>query len=191
MKMKVAGISGIVAAMLAVVSVQAIPITGSIFMGGEATLNNNETAVTGWPFVYVIAGSGAFNSIPAFTVVNMSASQWVFSPQPGQPLNNLWTVGSFSFNFEGDTVSQNGNFLNIDGYGTITSTNPNYSTTDFTWNLTAEDLCGTVDFLFGASTGSNGGGSGDNSVPDGGLTLVLLGLGLGGIEILRRNLRIA
>lgn len=184
--MKVAGISGIVAAMLAVTSVQAIPINGSIYMGGEATLNNSETAVTAWPFVYVVAGSGAFNSIPAFTVVDMSSSQWVFSPQPGQPLNNLWTVGSFSFNFQGDTVSQNGNFLTIDGYGTISSSNPAYNTTDFTWNLTAENLCGTVDFAFSASTGSSGGGG--SPVPDGGLTLVLLGIAFAGVEVLRRKL---
>jgi VPDSG-CTERM motif len=186
MKMKVAGISGIVAAMLAVVSVQAVPINGSIYMGGEATLNKSDTAVTGWPFVYVVAGSGAFSSIPSFTVVNMSSSQWVFSPQPGQPLNNLWTVGSFSFNFEGDTVSKNGNFMTVDGFGTISSTNPNYSTTDFNWNLTAENLGGTVDFIFTASTGAGGGGGG--TVPDGGLTLVLLGIALAGIEVFRRRL---
>lgn len=185
MKIKVAGISGIVTAMLAVASVQAIPISGSIYMGGEATLNNTETAVTGWPLVYVVAGNGAFGSISPFTVVNMSSSQWVFSPQPGQPLNNLWSVGSFSFNFEGDTVSQNGNFLNIDGYGTIASSNPAYNTTDFTWNLTAENLCGTVDFIFTASTGSTSGGG---TVPDGGLTLVLLGIALAGVEVFRRKL---
>ncbi len=187
MKMKVASISGIIAAMLAVNSVQAIPISGSIYMGGEATLNSSETAVTGWPFSYVIAGSGAFSSIPIFSAVKMSSSEWIFSPQPGTPLNNLWSVGSFSFNFEGDTVTQNGNFLTVDGYGTISSTNPKYSTTDFTWNLTAENLCGTVDFIFGASTGAGGGG-GNNTVPDGGLTLVLLGIALGGVEIFRRNL---
>jgi hypothetical protein len=187
MKFKLAGISGIVAAMLAVTSVQAIPISGSIYMGGEANLNSAGTQITSWPLVYVVADSGAFSSISAFTLVNMSSSAWIFSPSPGTPLNNLWNVGGFSFDFLGDTVSESGNFLDIYGYGTISSSNPAYQTTDFTWNLAAEDTAsGPVDIVFSASTGASSGGG--NTVPDGGLTLVLLGVALTGIELFRRKL---
>lgn len=186
MKMKLVVISGILAALLGVTSVQAIPISGTIYMGGEANLNSAGTQVNSWPFVYVVAGSGAFNSVAPFTLVNMSSSPWIFSPQPGSPLNNLWSVGGFSFDFLSDTVSQSGNFLNIDGYGTISSSNPNYDTTDFTWNLAAENLGGDVDFVFSASTGASAGGG--DSVPDGGLTLVFLGLALAGVELFRRNI---
>ena len=176
---------GIVAAMLAAASVQAIPISGSIYMGGEANLNSGGTQVNSWPFVYVVADNGAFNSISAFTLVTMSSSPWVFGPAPGSALNNLWSVGGFTFDFLGDTVTQSGDFLNIDGYGTISSSNPEYDTTDFTWDLAAENTGGTVDFIFSASTGASGGGG--NSVPDGGLTLVLLGLALAGVELFRRK----
>lgn len=185
MRIKLVSILATLAAMLATTSVQAIPINGSIYMGGEANFNSANTTVTSWPFVYVVADSGAFSSLPAFSLVNMS-SPWTFSPQPGVPLNNLWSVGGFSFNFLGDTVTKSGNFLDIQGYGTISSSNPEYSTTDFTWNLDAQT--GTcVDFIFAASTGTGGGGPG-NSVPDRGLTLALLGAALVGVEIFRRKL---
>src|ERR1700743_2286254 len=98
MKMKLAGISGIVAALLAVASVQAVPISGNIYMGGEAVLNSGENAVNSWPYVYVLGDSGAFSSIGAFSTVTMSSFPWVFSPAPGAPLANLWSVGGFSFN---------------------------------------------------------------------------------------------
>jgi hypothetical protein len=52
--------------------------------------------------------------------------------------------------------------------------------------LSAENVSGTVDFIFSATTGaSSGGGAGD--VPDGGLTLALLGVALAGIEVFRRK----
>jgi hypothetical protein len=185
MKMKFAGIIGIVATMFAVTSLQATPISGSILMGGEANLNSAGTAVTSWPFVYVVADSGSFNTVNSFTLVNMSSSTWSFSP--GVALNNLWNVGGFSFDFQGDTVTQTGNFLNINGYGTISSSNPSLSTTDFTWNLAAEDIAGNVEFTFSASTAAGSGGNG-GQLPDGGLTLVLLGLALAGVELFRRKL---
>ena len=185
MKMKVAGISGIMAAMLAVASVQAIPISGSIYMGGVATLNSSDTAVTSWPLVFVVADSGAFSSVSPLSLVTMSSSPWVFSPQPGVPLNSLWSVGGFTFNVTSDTVTDSGGQLVVDGFGTISSSNPEYSTTDFSWNL-VEQFGAGCDFIFTASTGASGGGG--NSVPDGGLTLVLLGIALAGVEVFRRKL---
>lgn len=187
MKMKFAGIIGIVAATLAVTSVQATPISGSIYMGGEANLNSAGTSVTSWPYVYVVADSGSFSSVNAFTLVNMSSSAWTFSPAPGNKLDDLWNVGGFTFDFQSDTVTQSGNFLDIYGTGVISSTNPNLSATDFTWILAAEDVAGNVEFTFSASTGTSGGGGG-NTVPDGGLTLVLLGVALAGVELFRRKL---
>jgi hypothetical protein len=185
MKINSAVISGIVAAALAATSVQAIPISGSIYMGGEAVLNSANTAVNSWPYVYVVADSGAFGSINPFTLVNMSSSQWIFSPAPGDPLNNLWNVGGFTFDFLSDTVTDSGGFLNIYGFGTISSTDSSLDTTDFTWNLAAENSGGPVDFVFSATTSAAGGGP---NVPDGGLTLVLLGLALTGVELFRRKL---
>jgi hypothetical protein len=92
--MKMARILGTVAAMLAAASVQAIPINGSIHAGGEPTFNTANTTVTSWPFVYVVADSGAFSSLSAFALVNMS-SPWTFSPQPGTPLITCGSLAAF------------------------------------------------------------------------------------------------
>lgn len=188
MKAKLLGICGMVAAMVVVNSVQAIPISGNIYMGGVATLNSSGTAVTSWPLVFVLADNGAFSSVSPFSLVTMSSSQWVFSPQPGQALNDLWSVGGFTFNFASDTVSQSGGFLVVDGSGTISSSNPEYSTTDFSWNLEAK--VGGGDFVFVASTGNgstSGGADGGSTVPDGGITLAFLGVALAGVEAFRRH----
>src|SRR5215469_15814188 len=192
MTIKLAATSGIVAAMLAVASVQAVPISGSIEMGGELNLDNatlsSATQVTSWPLVYVVADSGSFGSISPLSLVTMSSSPWVFSPAPGVALNNLWSVGGFTFNFSSDTVSVSGNFLDISGTGTITDTSADSAA--FNWNLSLEQPTtgGPMEFTFsaGAQAASGGGPGGD--VPDGGLTLVLLGIAFAGIEIFRRKL---
>ncbi|HEV2330304.1 MAG TPA: VPDSG-CTERM sorting domain-containing protein [Verrucomicrobiae bacterium] len=189
MTMKLAGIAGIVAAMVAVTSVQAVPINGTIAMGGELNLNTSSpstaTSVSSWPLVYVVADSGSFGSISAFTMVNMSATPWVFSPQPGVALNNLWNVGGFQFDFAGDTVSQSGAFLDITGTGTMSGNG--YDPTTFNWNLGLEQpvTTGPMEFTFSAAAGASAGGS---PVPDGGLTVAFLGLALAGVEGLRRKL---
>lgn len=189
MKTKLSVISGVAAVMLATATVPAIPITGTISMGGEANLNSSDlgtaTAVSSWPLVYVVADSGSFGSIGALTMVNMSSSPWTFSPAPGQPLSDLWNVGGFTFDFQSDSVSQSANFLNISGIGTISGNG--YDSTSFEWNLAAESPVtgGPMEFTFSATAGPTGGGS---PVPDGGFTVAFLGLALAGIEGLRRNL---
>jgi|GEM_PF-1320532 hypothetical protein len=188
MTMRLAG-AGIVAAVIAVTSVHAVPINGTIAMGGELNLNTSSmataTAVSSWPSVYVVADSGAFGSISAFTQVNMSTSAWIFSPAPGVALNNLWNVGGFQFDFTSDTVSQSGSFLDITGTGTMTATG--YDPTTFNWNLGLEQptTTGPMEFTFSAAAGASAGGA---PVPDGGLTVAFLGLALAGIEGLRRKL---
>jgi hypothetical protein len=187
MKMKLAAIA--VAATIAVTSVQAIPITGTISMGGQAILNSTDlssaTAVESWQSPYVVAGTGSFGSIPTFTANILSIqSPWTF--QPGGAVSGLWTVDGFTFNLEGDTVSQSSTFLDITGYGTISASG--YDTTDFIWNLAAEAPAtgGPMEFTFSAAAGaSTGGGS---SVPDGGFTVAFLGLALASVEGLRRKL---
>lgn len=189
MKMKLAAISGITAAMFAVTSVQAIPINGTVSMGGEVNLNNSSlssaTSVTSWPLVYVVADSGSFGSIGAFTSVAMSSTPWIFSPAPGVGLNDLWSVGGFTFDFSSDSVSTSGAFVDITGIGTISGNG--YDATTFDWNLALEEptTTGPTEFTFSAGAGAAAGGS---TVPDGGLTVAFLGLALAGIEGLRRKL---
>jgi VPDSG-CTERM motif len=191
MTMKLAATSGIVAAMLAVASVQANPISGSISMGGELNLDSSSfssaTQVTSWPLVYVVADSGSFSSVAPLSLVSMSSSPWIFSPAPGVALNNLWSVGGFTFSFASDTVTASGPFLDISGTGTISDTSNDSSS--FVWNLSLEQPTtgGPTEFTFSAGTQAGGGG-GTGEVPDGGLTLAMLGIAFAGIEIFRRRL---
>jgi hypothetical protein len=181
-------LGGIVATVAVTTSIQAIPISGTISMGGEATLDNSDlsqaTTVTGWPLVYVVADSGAFTTVSDFSFVNMTAP-FVFSPAPGVPLSDLWNVGGFQFDFQSDTVTQTADFLTIIGYGTLSGNS--YDPTAFQWELSAEEPTtgGPVQITFSATAGAS---SASNSVPDGGLTVALLGLALAGMEGLRRKL---
>ena len=178
---------GILTAVTVTTVVHAVPISGTISMGGEATLDNSDlsqaTTVTGWPLVYVVADSGAFTSVSDFTFVNMS-SPWIFSPAPGVPLTDLWNVGGFQFNFQTDTVTQTKDFLTIIGYGTITGNN--YDPTAFEWELSAEEPStgGPVQFTFSATAEPT---SGSSQVPDGGFTVAFLGLALAAVEGFRRK----
>ena len=189
MNTKLAVISGVAAAMLAAASVQAIPITGSIALGGSANLNSQDTSVSSWPFVYVVADSGSFGSVNPYTMVSMTSSSWTFSPTPGQSLADAWNVGGFTFNFLTDSATQSGKFLDITGTGTISAAG--YTTTTFTWTLAAETPAsgGSSEFTFAATAGAPAGGtSSGQPVPDGGLTVAFLGLALAGVEGLRRTL---
>jgi hypothetical protein len=188
MSKNLATLCGIVAAVAMTTAVQAIPISGTITMGGEANLDNDisqSTSVTSWPLVYVVADSSDFSTISDFTLVNMNTGTWTFSPAPGVALSDLWNVGGFQFDFQSDTVSQSADFLTIIGYGTITGNN--YDATPFQWELSAENPTtgGPVQITFSATTVPSGAGL---PVPDGGLTMALLGLALAGVEGLRRKL---
>jgi hypothetical protein len=185
-------LSGIVAAVAVTTAVQAIPITGTIAMGGEADFNNSDlsqaVSVTSWPLVYVVAASGAgtsFSTVPSMSLVNMSTTPWVFAPQPGVGLNDLWNVGGFQFDFQSDTVSYSDNFLTIVGFGMISGNS--YDSTPFTWTLSAENPTtgGPTQITFSATADPNSNG---NPVPDGGVTMALLGLSLACVEGLRRKL---
>jgi hypothetical protein len=159
-------------------------------MGGEANFDNTDftlaTQVTSWPLVYVVTDSGVLNTVLPFTLVNMNnLSSWVFAPQPGLALNDLWNVGGFQFDFQSDTVTASQNFLTIIGFGTISGNG--YDPTAFQWELSAENPTtgGQTQITFSATAVPNSNG---NPVPDGGLTVAFLGLALAGLEGLRRKL---
>lgn len=180
---------GIVAAVAVTTAVQAIPISGTISMGGEANLDNSDlsmaTTVESWSVAYVVADSGSFSSVPDFTLVNMTAP-WNFelNSPPFQ-----WTAGNFTFAMSSDSVTQSTDFLTVIGFGTITDPTDGYDATSFQWEISAEEPTtgGPIQFTFSATATPTSNGSG-NDVPDGGLTVALLGLALAGIEGMRRKL---
>jgi len=175
-------------------SVQAIPITGSIDMSGTATLDStllgSADAATGFSGVSVGGlPTGAFAGT-AGSSVTWSAFNWDVPTLPP----TLWSFvsGGRTYSFVLSAVSvftQNNFFLNLMGSGTlsITGVGPSYEDTTGFWSFTISNPTGgahaNFEFTFANSQ------TAVPSVPDGGLTLALLGFALIGAEGLRRKFK--
>jgi hypothetical protein len=169
---------------------QARLITGEIDFNGVVTFDTlslaTATQVTSWnnpdpPFVIPGSQTGDFGpsaefstGIADFANVTMTAP-WTFNsgtpgtPLPGPPLNSLWSVGSFTFNLTSSmVVSQSATFLDVEGVGTLTSTNGNLDPTAGTWSFTSSRADGQTSNTFSFQS--------ETVVPEAN-TLVLLGLG--------------
>src|ERR1700722_4180996 len=163
--------------------VQAIPITGNIGFSGTADLNsgsvNTASAVVanGWANTLVGSDSGSFGFIPTLTPVIMTSSQWNFV---SGALPSFWSVGGFTFNLISSSIfSQGGGFLNVLLSGTVSGNL--YDVTPFSGSFQVSDPStnGQVTFTERLSF---------NSVPDGGTTVVMLGLGLLSLGLFRKKL---
>ena len=138
-----------------------------------------------WTNAQVTLATGSFASIPTGTAATL-AQPWVFVPSTATP--GLWSVtfggNTFSFDLASDTVfsPRSTQFLNVSGPGTIHGTG--FLDTPGEWSFTSTNANGQdrTSFTFTTDTTANG-------VPDGGATVALLGLGLAGLEGLRRLLR--
>lgn len=171
---------------------QAIPITGTIIVQGGTALTpigsplgtaSGVAATTGT----VLAGSDSFAGT-AGAVVSFQA--FTFTPAT-PPANALWTftVGGLAYSFDLTAMTvktYDPSFLDIVGTGwlSITGANSPYQQTEGTWTYQI------------SSTDPNGVGgvfsyqSADTAipVPDGGMTLMLLGSTLAGFCLLKRSL---
>ena len=174
---------GLISCALCVQQAQAVPITGAITFAGGVELNqpsvNSATQVTGWldengDMPTVQSASGSFAGLDGQTAT--FAFPWTF----GSGQAAFWTVGGFTFNLIASTIiSQMGDgFLAVSGTGTI-SGNGYATTTGVTWNFTVQDDASNGVFSFSG---------GSEAIPDSGATVALLGLGLAGIEGIRRKL---
>ena len=108
----------------------------------------------------------------------LMATSWIFSPSTPTP--GLWSAGGFAFDLLSSTiVTQNASTLVITGTGIVSGNG--FDPTDMDWSFTTQSR-GTTEFSFSAS---------NSAVPDGGVTVALLGLALVGVEVLRRKLKAA
>jgi hypothetical protein len=165
---------------------QGAMINGAITFAGGAVYDTTSlataTRVNSFSDVTVMSRDGDFTSF-----VNVGDSVTMGSPyifMLSTPTPGLWSVGGFTYDLATSTVVlQNADFLVISGTGTISGNG--FDPTPGTWSFTSQSPAANGVFSFSASDGATGG------VPDGGTTAALLGIGLVGIEFLRRKVAIA
>jgi hypothetical protein len=172
-------ISALALAMLTAVAAVATPIQGEINFnsGGFITTDTGNlgtaTAISAFPTVKVSDDptgvyAGTAGNVVAFTPFSFAAGS----------VTPLWsfTVGLVTYSFDATSIivnTQNANFLNLIGSGVAHVTG--YTDTVGKWSLTSTTQGSK--FTFGAST----------SVPEGGLTAAMLGLGLLGLGLAARR----
>jgi VPDSG-CTERM motif len=169
---------------------QATAIDGNIQFAGEVRFDTNSLATTTkvgtWYDVFhnagfssVTSGTGDFAGIASRVQADM-AQPWAFNPST--PTASLWSVGGFTFDLLSSTiVTQNASTLVIEGTGIVSGNG--FDPTAMDWMFTTQSSSGRTRTTFSFS--ANG-----VAVPDGGSAVALLGIGLTGLEILRRKLRI-
>ena len=183
-------VNKIAAAVTAVVCMagiaQATPITGNIGFSGAVQLNsttaNTATAATAWYNTVAASPSGSFVGLVANgAAVSMAgATPWNFT---SGALANFWSVDGFTFNLASSSVfSQVGGFLDVLLVGTVTGNG--FTATAFNGSFQVADPASGAPQTFTERLSFN-------SVPDGGTTVVLLGLGLLGLGLFRKKMLIA
>lgn len=160
---------------------RAVPITGNIGMSGAVILDSNDaqtaTEVVGWENTVVNGRSGSFASIANNTAVAM-ASPWFFN---SGALNNFWVVGGFSFNLISSQIStQNGIFLDVLLSGTVTGNGFDKTAFSGSFQLANPPSNSGLDKFTSRLSFT--------SVPDGGNTVLLLGMACVGMYVLKRKL---
>ncbi len=180
---------------LIALNASAIPISGTVRMSGDVTLDTQSlNTATKASFVNpagsVSAGTGSYLGTAGASV---NFANFTFFPLASQstPVNPLWSFVSggltYSFNLANiNNVSLNDDtFLTMTGSGTVTITGPGspFDTTAANWSFTITDTSGgsSGSFIFGFAQS-------DTAVPDGGMTVMLLGAALTGLSLIKRKL---
>ncbi len=157
-------------------TVVADPITGSITFAGAATLDTSSagtaTKVTSWINPVVESSWGSFSALPVLTSVSFTAP-WSFN---SGAIKTLWSVNGFSFDLVSSSIIFQG-FGAVFVQGTGWLNGPGLSSALGSWSFTTQDPAATGVFSFSAS----------QQVPEGGSTLMLLGLGLIGLSLVARR----
>jgi len=171
----------------------AVPITGNITFAGGVTLNTSSsgsaTEVLSWTgpggtgLPEVISDDGSFSGIAPGATATFAAP-WHFN---SGPVASLWSVGGFTFNLTSShVVFQGGNPAGVlvDGIGAVSGNGLDQEA--MTWSFSTSDPgaagSGGLVFSFQAASGTTG------AVPDGGTTAMLLGLGVLGLGLLKKQM---
>lgn len=169
---------------------EATPITGDITFAGGVTLDTSSAGTasevlswtgpggTGSPMV--ISDDGSFSGITPGTSVAL-ASPWFFN---SGAVDSLWTVGGFTFDLTSShIVYQGGNPAGVlvDGIGAVSGNG--LSAEAMTWSFSTSDpgATGTDSLVFSFQAASG-------TVPDGGTTAMLLGVGILGLGLVKKQM---
>jgi hypothetical protein len=172
-------------------SLQAVPITGNIGFTGGVTIDSSSigsaTAVTSWVTPQVTLDSGGFTTITPGTAAVFTSQVWDFVTTT--PINNFWSAGGFTFELLSSSITAQGGtaphgFVVVNGTGMVSGNG--YTPTVLSWSFTSQDPNSSSNpdaWTFSASANSI-----PPQVPDGGATVMLLGLALSGAALLRKKL---
>ena len=162
----------------------ATPITGSISFNGTPNFNvssiSDATSIISYDSAWVAVGqqTGIYTAVENLTPVVFSP--FMFSPTT-QAVSPLWSFSDLDITYSFSTTSmvamfnESLNIWNYGGSGILHATG--YDDTVGSWNLSAGQI--GQSFYFGSAAAAG------NSVPDGGMTVLMLGLGLGLIGLKR------
>jgi hypothetical protein len=171
----------------------AVPITGNITFAGGVTLNTSSagtaTEVLSWTgpggtgLPLVISDDGSFSSIAPGTQATFAAP-WSFN---SGAVVSLWSVGGFTFDLTSSHIVFQGGSpagVLVDGIGSVSGNG--LSSEAMTWSFSTSDpgaaATGGLVFSFQVADGTTG------TVPDGGTTAMLLGLGVLGLGLLKKQM---
>jgi hypothetical protein len=178
-------------------TLQATSITGSIgFSGVGVTYNSGSagtaTAVTSWISPVVSGVSGTFATPSPFAVANstpviFAPGNWNFDTTSS--INHFWSVGGFTFELLSSYVVAQGGINGVNAYiiaaGTGIVSGNGYAPTTWVWSFSSQDPssgANPTSWTFSASS------SAPVSVPDGGATVLLLGIALCGVGLFKKSL---
>ena len=192
-------VAGAVAAFVAFsTTVQAIPtpIVGSInFDGGTITLDNpilSATTITAFGGASVVNGNAGVAPTGSFAgtagaSVTFGGTPLIFSPSSSYVDNPpLWTFisGGLTYSFDLQSVVSSigvGPSLNLAGTGLLSISGGAFAPTGGTFTLSATGAgSGPLNETFGFTAGNS-------SIPDGGMTVMLLGVALSGLCLFRKK----
>jgi len=192
MKTKLIAIAGVVATVL-LTTVQADPITGTTGFTGSFTPSNPDLTTSG---DVITITSQSLNGIASGSFVGGVLTQFSSPITLNNPVNPtfsqpLWTVtvGTHVYTFVSTTdttVLDTPNINTIVGTGTVTDSLDG-DTADGTYNLSfnVTQAGGGATFTWNGTSGST---TPPPSVPDGGMSAMLLGAALSAMALIRRKL---
>jgi len=185
---------------------QADPISGNITFVGGVQLNSSSAAtaseVTAWTGFggsgspYVESADGSFAGIAPGTEATFS-SPWFFN---SGAVSSLWSVGGFTFDltqshvvYQATTVEGGVSIgaATVEGIGAIMGHNesPEAMTWSFSINDPSAGGTGGQIFSFQLADGTVGSSpTPPSGVPDGGTTAMMLGLGILGLGLVKKQL---